>query len=278
VRKLLRARREAPGHVVVHKALFKSGFPARIVVWLLCGLRPRQLACPEITLATVHNRTGESLFERSARHLGLPCRVGRVPADTPWRHAIKTTMLLDLLRKAPATEYLLFCDADDCVIRAHPRRAIELLEESGAELLFSDSRKATFYEFMPEVRDWIEEIAPAEPVWGSYPGAGVFVARWSFLERFLEDAAGYVRGPGDPDAPRPIAWDPQRPDAIIATERFPHGVEDDEAIYRYLHPRYHPRVQVDWRSKLALRGKRNPAEQGRHPGEPGRNPREQRSD
>lgn len=259
-RKLLRARKQGPGHVVVHKQLLKAGMPPWLIVRVLCR-GARGVSCPpELTLATVHNRPHESLFERSVRYLGMPCLVGRVAPETPWRHTLKVQVLLDLLRKRPATEYLLFCDADDCVIRADPRRAVALLEESGAELLFSDSRSDTFYEFMPEVRAWVEGVIPDDPVWGAYLGAGVFVGRWRFLEAYLADVASYARIPGDTAAPEPIAWDPRFPDSIVATDRFPHGVEDDEAIHRYLQPRYHPRVQVDWQGKLALRGKRDPSE------------------
>ncbi len=263
-RKLLLARKQAPGHVVVHKRLLRDGFPGWLVVRLLCGgVRGRVVCPPELTLVTVHNRDGETLFERSARYLGMPCIVARVPPATPWRHTLKITALLDLVRKQPPTEYLLFCDADDCVIRDDPRRAIQLLEASGADLLFSDSVNDTFYEFMPEVRDWVDRVVPADPAWGAYLGAGVFVARWDFLEGYLSEAASYVRSPDDPDAPPPIAWDPRFPDSIIATERFPHGVDDDEAIHRFLQPRHHPRVQVDWSGKLALRGKRRAAEADR---------------
>ena len=261
LRKLLLARKQAPGHVVVHKRSLSTGLPRWLVVRLLCGGARGRVSCPdELTLVTIHNRSGETLFERSVRYLGMTCLVARVPPDTPWRHTLKITLLLDLVRKQPRTEYLLFCDADDCVIRDDPRRAIELLQASGADLLFSDSVSDTFYEFMPSVREWVESVIPADPVWGAYLGAGVFIARWSFLESYLAEAAAYVRSADDPESPEPVAWDPRFPDSIIATNRFPHGVEDDEAIHRFLQPRYHPRVQVDWRGRLALRGKRRPAE------------------
>ena len=85
----------------------------------------------------------------------------------------------------------------------------------------------------------------------------VFVGRWRFLETFLTDAVSWIRDPSDPAAPRPIAWDPRCPGAIVATDRFPRGVEDDEAILRWLEPRYHPRVLVDDEGRLALRTNRD---------------------
>lgn len=262
--KLRRTRELARGRIVVHKGLLKGIFPDWIVLPALCGHAKGRLRCPaDLTIVTVHNRPYETLFERSVRYVGASCRAVRLPPELAWRHTLKLSGLLDFLRKESPTEYVFFCDADDCVLRDDPALAVALLEERGCDLLFSASGNDTFYEFMPEVRDWLEASVPLRGESRCYLGSGVFVGRWRFLERVLADALSFVRDPSDPDAPRPVAWDPRFPDSIIATERFPLGVEDDEAILRWLQPRYHPWLQVDDESRLSLRTNHEPPSENR---------------
>ena len=254
-RKLLRLRRTA-GSVVIHDRLLKRPIPRRLLLSALCGHARGRHALPrDLTIVVAHDRPHESLMEHSVRYVtGSRCALARIEPADRWRYTRKVTALRDFLATRPRTEYLLFADADDCVLRDDPRRAIELLREYDCDLLFSSSHATEQYQFMPEVKTWVDETFAGPSRGGRYLNSGCFVGRWDFVGEVVEAACAFVFEPGDPEAPRATAW--SRHGLVRATERYPYGVELDQDFYRFLQPRFHPRLRVDPDWKLALRSRR----------------------
>ena len=250
--KLRRLRRIADS-VVVHDRLLKRPIPRALLLQALCGHARGRFPQPaDLTLVVAHDYPGESLMEQSVRYVtGAPCAVARIEPADRWRFTQKVTALRDFLASAPRTEYLLFADANDCVLRDDPRRAAALLAEYDCDLLFSSSDSIEQYAYMPEIKQWVDDTFPAPSRGGRYLNSGCFVGRWGFVAEVVEAACEFIYEPGDPAAPRPIAW--KRRGEIRATERHPWGVELDQDFYRYLQPRFHPRLRVDPDWKLALR-------------------------
>jgi hypothetical protein len=254
VRTLLRFRREA-GSVLVHDRVLKHRFPADLALRVLCGpARGRHPMPADLTIVVSHDYGEESLMERSVRYVtGSPCALAPIPRSDRWRFTEKVTALQRFLQTAKATEFVLFADANDCVLRDDPRRAVSLLLASDARLLFSGTHSAHLYRHMPEVEAWARSVAPADAPGGRFLNSGVFVGDWFFVRAFVDAAAEYVVSQDAPDAPRPTVRN-EKNGTIQATDRFPYGIENDQTLYRYLQPRFHPEVKVDYRGLLAARG------------------------
>ncbi len=253
-RKLMQFRRIAES-VVIHDRLLKRPIPRALLLRALCGHARGRYAMPaDLTIVVAHDYPHESVMERSVRYVtGSPCALARIEPADRWRFTQKVTALRDFLATAPRSEYLLFADANDCVLRDDPQRAIDLLTEYDCDLLFSSSHAAEQYEFMPEVRAWVDETFPGPSRGGPYLNSGCFVGRWDFVREVVDAACHFIFEPGDPETPRATAWKKQG--AARATERYPYGIEVDQDLYRYLQPRFHPRLRVDPDWKLAIRSR-----------------------
>jgi hypothetical protein len=249
----LRRLRQRADSVVIHDPLLKRPIPRGLLLWALCGHARRRFSLPEeLTIVVAHDYPEESLMERSVRYVtGRPCAVARIAPADRWRFTRKVTALRDFLAGAPRTEYVLFSDANDCVLRDDPRRAIDLLTAYACDLLFSSSHAVEQYAYMPEVKEWVDTTLPGPSRGGRYLNSGCFVGRWGFVQEVVEAACDFIYEPGDPVAPRATAW--KKRGEIRATECHPWGVELDQDLYRYLQPRFHPRLRVDPDWKLALR-------------------------
>jgi hypothetical protein len=251
----LRWVRRATRSVIVHDSRWVRGLPPWLVVPQLCRpVKGKLTRPPNLTIVVAHNHGRETVMERSLRYVGIrDYAVARVPAALPWKNTRKIIAVLDLLRSAPEpTEFALFCDADDCVIRDDPRKAVALLERNDCELLFSNTYANKTYRYMPEVAAWVERTAPAEAVGGRYLNSGVYVGRWDTIIEVLSAASEYVITDHDHGVPTPVVR--RKDGSVQVTDRFPHGIDNDQTIMRYLQRRFHPRVKVDFEFRLALRG------------------------
>jgi hypothetical protein len=66
-------------------------------------------------------------MEKSLRYVGIEnFTVLRPPINGPWVHTVKISAVSSYLKSgACKTEYLLFCDSDDAVLRDDPKKAIQ---------------------------------------------------------------------------------------------------------------------------------------------------------
>ena len=104
---------------------------------------------------------------------------------------------------------------------------------------------------MPHVKAWTDKVAKENGHPGWYINAGVFVARTSFLREVLEAAMVYAT---EADLPtKEYRWLKHKGRLCERLSEFPKGCGSDQTIFRFLHPRFYPRMKLDYRGQLALR-------------------------
>jgi len=246
-------KRRTWNYLVIHRRKLTENPPA-LILPLVCGHVKGKLSCPpELTILLVHNYEYETLMEKSLPYVGIEnFTVLRPTLNGPWAHTIKTRAILNYLKSgACKTEYLLYCDSDDAVLRDDPRKAIRYLEEENCDLLFSKTKSKRIYKYMPQVKSWTDHIAKENGSPGWYINAGVFVARTSFLCEVLEAAMAYVT---ETDLPtKDYKWLKHKGRLCERLPEFPEGCGCDQTIFRFLHPRFYPRMKLNYRGQIALR-------------------------
>ena len=99
----------------------------------------KEVRCPSnLAILLVHNRNYKTLLEKSLDYLGVE-GYSVVQPDVPpdgWRQTLKITWSLDFARRC-GEEYILYIDSDDAMLVGDPQRAINLLKESGGDILYS---------------------------------------------------------------------------------------------------------------------------------------------
>jgi hypothetical protein len=247
------SKRHTWDHLVIHRRKVTESPPA-LILPLLCGHVKEKLSCPpELTILLVHNYEDEPIMEKSLRYVGIENYTVLRPAiKGPWVQAVKVSAVLNHLKSgACKTEYLLYCDSNDAVLRDDPKRAIRYLQEENCDLLFSRTKSKKVYKGMPQIKAWTDQIAKEHGYPGWYINAGVFVARTHFLSEVLEAVMAYIT---DDDLPDKILDQLLRHgDLGKRLPEFPKGCGSDQTILRYLHPQFYPRMKVDYKGRLALR-------------------------
>jgi hypothetical protein len=228
--------------------------PPRVALPLLCGPVKGKLRKPaELTILTIHNYAARPILERSLHYAGISDYVVlSADHEGPWYDSIKLKRLHSYLQADGCqTEYLLFLDAEDCVLCGEPGRAIDLMHEQDCELLMSDTDSQAGYECMPQVKQQVDRIAAQRGAQGRYPCTGVFVGRTQFIRELVAAAMAYVT---DHDLTREqYRYHRRAGDLCKQLPEFPRGIGCDQIILRYLQPRFHPRFKLDARGELAYR-------------------------
>ena len=237
----------------VHSPQFLT-LPLSLMLPQMCGPVRGRLRCPSnVSIVLVHNYPGMPLTETSLRYVGIDNYVVvRMPTAKRFLTTDKLKGIAQWLDSgACSTEYVLYLDANDVFVRNDPAIAVHLLQQLRCDLLFSSEQGAYVYECMPEVKAWTDGVAEAMKTPRRYLNSGVFVGRKEILREVL--AAGLQYAADDDLSHRELV------DAIRARSvrerlpRFPLGCGSDQAILRYLHPRFFPRMQLDYACALAWR-------------------------
>ena len=237
----------------VHSPQFLA-LPVPLALRLICGPVRGRLRCPtNVTIVLAHDFLRPPLTEMSLRYVGIDDYVVvRPPGGRGFRNTDKLRALVAWLGSgACLTEYVLYLDSSDVFTRNDPATAVRLLEQSECDLLFSGEQESYVYECMPDVRAWTDGVADARELPRRYLNAGVFVGRRGFLREVLETALGYAAH-GELShrelvgAIRAGVLRDRLPD-------FPRGCGSDQAILRWLYPRFFPRMKVDHVCGLAWR-------------------------
>jgi len=251
--RLLRLRQTIRQSLVLHNATYTNCAPAPLLVRALCGPDRGRLRKPaNLDILLLHNRSQKTILERSLEYVGIRDYAVVAPAlpRGVWRNTYKLPAALRFA-KASTSEYILYIDADDAILLGDPARAIASLEASGRDCLFSTTRYRD-YGFMPDV----EPVFVAEAKQAGWTdsanihlNSGVFVARRTFLIEFLEAACTFVT---DDDA----SWreySRQSGKGRVKNPQFPLGCGSDQAIFRFLFPRFRSQIALDYEQKLAFR-------------------------
>jgi hypothetical protein len=228
--------------------------PPSIALPLLCGRSKGKLTCPpELTIVLIHNYESEPIMEKSLRYVGIKNFVVLRPkSERPWCNTMKFVELKRFLDSGSCkTKFVLFCDSDDAVLRDDPAKAIRFLEEEGCDLLLSNTSFDAAYECMPDVQEWADEIARQNGKTQYYINSGVFIGRLDFLREVLGEALKYI---SDNDFSREEYWRVRENGTLCKSlPEFPKGIGSDQVILRYLHPRFYPRMKIDYKDRLAMR-------------------------
>jgi len=210
---------------------------------MLCRPNKGRFRKPDnLAILLLHNRDYKTIAEQSLDYLGI-AGYSVIHPHLPrgvWRHSVKITAALDFARNC-AEEYILYIDSDDAILIGDPHRAIELLHDSGGEMLFSTTT-FTEYQLMPELEGWFRQMAD-DAGWSHAQNvnlnSGVYVARRELLIEFLEAAAGYVT---DND----LSGKEFRMKRQARTmSGFPLGCGSDQLIFRFLYPRFAENLGLD---------------------------------
>ena len=247
-------KRRTWDHLVIHRHKLTKNTPS-LILPVLCGHVKGKLRCPpELTILLVHNYDYLPIMELSLRYVGITnYQVLNIKTVDPWRNAMKIIAILNYLKSGGCkTEYVLFSDSNDAVLRDDPAKAIWYLEEENCDALFSRTKFRGGYEAMPERKSWADQIAKDNgfsPTW--YINTGVYISRTTFLRELFESARPYVT---DNDLFRGEYRHLRRGGKLRERlTEFPKGCGSDQAIIRHLHPQFYPRLKIDYRGRLALR-------------------------
>jgi len=239
--------------VVIHRRkLIKN--PPGLILPLLCRHVKGTLRCPpDLTILLVHNYETQPIMEKSLLYVGIKNYVVLKPKlNRSWYSAVKIETILNYLKSGLCeTEYIMYCDSDDVVLRNDPKKAIQFLQEENCDLLFSRTKCKDGYECMPKVKAWVDQIAQEQGSPGWYINAGVFIGRTAFFHNLLETVLAYVTD--DEISLKDYAQ--RRRNGTLGERRpeFPKGVGSDQVIFRYLQPHFYPQIKVDYTGRLALR-------------------------
>ena len=206
----------------------------------------------DLTILTAHDSPEPSLLEHNLSYLGIRecCDVLQPAKGVTWRNTMKIELIVDYLKSGRCkSKYLLYLDAFDVVLQKGAEVIIDVFKGYECDLLFMSTNTLTGWMCMPEVKKWADSIHP-----GRYLNAGVFIGRPDFILEVMAEATNYV-------VDDPITWQEIRAlgKGVIDTRlcdrlpRFPRGLPSDQLILRYLHPKYYPRMKVDYTNLLAWR-------------------------
>jgi hypothetical protein len=249
------ARRNRWTHLVIHKRKLTK-LPAPVVVPLICGPLRGKLSCPpDLTILLIHNYPSEPVMETSLRYVGIRNFVVLRPAhEGPWSNTAKLRALKRFLDSGACTgKTILFCDSDDAILRDDPSKAVQYLQEEKCDMLLSGTSFEGGYSCMPEIREWAVRMSVANgcarPPY--YINSGVYVAKTEFLREVVDAAMHFVT---DQDLSRE-EYRRLRGEGLLGRRlpEFPKGIGSDQIILRFLHPRFYPRMKIDYRQRLALR-------------------------
>jgi hypothetical protein len=207
--------------------------------------RPKNLE-----IITCHNYPETSLFENSLDLLGIDdYLVLREPFKGPWRNTFKIKWVLNYLeRTLDGPEYVLFCDADDTILKGNPQAAIDILHQKKCKLLFMSTSFMGGYACMPQVRQWADTIYK-----GRYLNSGVFIGHRAFIMDVLREAGRYITDDDiTAEESRILGHGVFSKKLCERLPEYPKGSQDQD-ILRYIHPEFYPDMQIDFGNELAFR-------------------------
>ena len=203
-------------------------------------------------------------MEKSLRYVGIENFVVlKAEFNGAWHNTIKLLELKKFLDSNRCkTEYILYFDSDDAVLRDEPEKAIRYLQEEDCELLFSSTHWEGGYACMPHIKKWTDQIADKNGHDRLYINTGVYIAKTSFLREVIDSAIEYVTEHDRQGVEYYVTEEHyvtehrelfQKWSLREGSPSFPKGVGCDQIILRYLHRQFYPRMKIDYKGRLALR-------------------------
>jgi len=219
------------------------------------GINRNQFSMPEnLTIITCRNKGSmqdriidslygyeeKSILECSLEYLGISQLKILYDERLPWRNTFKIEDIYNyLVSNECSTEYIMYCDAIDVIFIDNPNRVIEIFNGYACDMLFMSTTSTDGYSCMPEVKKW------ADSVGNRYLNSGVWIGKLPFVISFFEEAMKYIE-------PHGVTMDKYHQYLLDKPKEYPVGSQDQD-IFRYIQPKFHPRLKVDFLNKMAYR-------------------------
>lgn len=197
-----------------------------------------------LTIISYHNYKKKPLFERNMDFLGI--EYVSIKAETPYFFSKKTELLYSMIKnKMIKTKYVLICDSDDVIFTKDPKGISESFEKFNCDMLFSSTkwdfvRKTTYDKgvegyskgypqslVMKDHKNWVDNVIGRK----KYINCGIYMFKTDSVLDILEECLKYVSY-NDP-----------------CNFEIPYG-NSDQTIYRWVEPKFYPRIKVDFENKL----------------------------
>lgn len=188
-------------------------------------VQPTHLPPANLTVVTCNNgHQAMGMFERSCQRWEQPftvCGQGRVP----WVNSKdKPEALFDVLGQL-TTDYVLYADSRDAIMVGDLQYALDtfLREFPGCKLLMGADRLN--WPNVPEFSSYEKSLPGAENEGGfAFLNGGVWLGEREFAREFFAEA--------------------------LRTEPVATVADSEQGILKKLFPRYYPRVQLDYQSRI----------------------------
>ena len=185
----------------------------------------------------------KSILETNLEYLGIKPLTILTDSRLPWRNTFKFEIILDYLNSGKCdTEYFMFCDAIDVIFVDDPQRVINIFKSFKCDALFMSTNSTDGYNCMPQVKKFIDETIRSN---GRYLNSGVYIGKTSFIKEIFDEAIKYA-------IPHGVTMGEYHTYLNSKPENYPQGSQDQD-IFRFLEPKFYPRLKVDYKNKIAYR-------------------------
>lgn len=240
--------------IVVHRRRITDGIPSWIALYLISGKLKNKLKDVEnTTICLIHNYNEPQIAEKSIAFTGLKKFNLYKPIEKrgkPWAHTQKVTYLLNYLKSEKLnSDYILYVDSNDVIIRDDPDKLPDILDEEQCDALFTITSGAAGYSRMPEATRWMNTYTAKNGFDRVYPNMGVFGGKASTLVEVFEKMSDYIT---DNDIPA-AELKPYYRNGTLTHElpHFPMGLGCDQTILVCIFRHFYPRIKLDFNARLA---------------------------
>ena len=193
-------------------------------------------------LPHLHEYEHTSILEFNLDYLGIDLVV-LTDARLPWRNTFKFEMIRNYLSSGECkTEYFMCCDAIDVIFRDDPQVVIDIFESFDCDCLFMSSHALDGYSCMTEVKRFVDEINGNN---GRYLNSGIYIGKTSFVKEMFDEAIKYA-------IPHGVIMADYMEYLSRNPIDYPKGSQDQD-IFRYIEPKFYPRIKVDYQNLMAYR-------------------------
>ncbi len=184
-----------------------------------------------------------SILENNLDYLGIEDLVVLTDDRLPWRNTFKFELIYNYLKSNKyTTKYFMCCDAIDVIFIDEPQKVIDIFESFNCDALFMSTHSTDGYNCMPEVKKFVDETIKSN---GRYLNSGVYIGKTDFIKEIFEEAMKYA-------IPHGVTMDEYRNYLNNNPLNYPQGSQDQD-IFRFLEPKFYPRLKVDYKNKMAYR-------------------------
>jgi hypothetical protein len=185
----------------------------------------------------------KSILEANLEYLGIEPLTVLTDPRLPWRNTFKIEIILDYLNSGKCTtKYFMYCDALDVIFIDKPQKVIDIFKSFNCDALFMSTHSTDGYNCMPEVKKFIDETIKSNK---RYLNSGVYIGKTEFIKELFKEAMNYI-------TPHGVTMDGYREYLNSNPKNYPQGSQDQD-IFRFLEPKFYPRLKVDYENKIAYR-------------------------